>query len=102
MLYEVITYVGASYGLGYGFTIGSTVYYDIDEANGLYITLELGYSYDINDKTSLGLGGLISYASENTAEFYGGGTDSGFFNYGLTASLSYKVTEAFGVRNNFV
>ena len=90
-------YLGASYGLGYGFTIGSTAYYDIDEANGLYVTLELGYSYDINEKTSLGLGALISYATEDTAEYYGGGTDSGFFNYGLTASLSYNVTDAFGM-----
>nr|WP_321466705.1 TorF family putative porin [uncultured Desulfobulbus sp.] len=92
-------YVGLSHELGYGFSIGSTIYYDCDMADGFYITLELGYSYDINDKTNLALGGLISYATENFAEYYGGNADadSGFFNYVLSASLNYKVTDAFGI-----
>lgn len=90
-------YAGASYGLGYGFTIGTTVYYDCDEVDDFYVTAELGYSYDFNEKTNLSLGGLISYAGSDFAEFYGYGTDSGFFNYTLSASLGYKVTDAFGV-----
>ncbi|MBM9616036.1 MltA-interacting MipA family protein [Desulfobulbus rhabdoformis] len=95
-------YAGASYGLGYGFTIGGTVYFDVDEANGVYATLDLGYSYDINDKTNLSLGGTISYASEDDAEFFTGDEDAdgGFFNYILSASLSYQVTDAVGIGAN--
>lgn len=93
-------FAGLAYDLGHGFTISGKVYYDCAEVDDFYITAGLGYSYSINDKTTLGLSGLISYAGEDMAEFYGLGTDSGFFNYLLTASIKYKVTDAFGIGAN--
>nr|WP_320011786.1 MltA-interacting MipA family protein [uncultured Desulfobulbus sp.] len=93
-------YIGLSHELGYGFSIGGTVYYDCDMADGFYISLELGYSYDINNKTNLSLGGLISYATENFANYYAGATDSGFYNYTLSSSLSYQVTDSLAIGAN--
>jgi len=93
-------FLGLGYDLGHGFNISTKIYYDFDQVDDFYMTAGLGYSYSINDKTTLGLSGLISYAGEDFAEAYGGGTDSGFFNYMLTASIKYMVTDAFGVGAN--
>lgn len=93
-------FLGLGYDLGHGFSLLGKIYYDFDQVDDFYMTAGLGYSYSINDKTTLGLSGLISYAGEDMAEFYGAGTDSGFFNYQLTASLKYKVTDAFGIGAN--
>jgi len=48
----------------------------------------------------LGLSGLASYAGEDFAGSYAGGTDSGFFNYLLTASMKYMITDALGIGAN--
>lgn len=93
-------FLGLGYELGCGFSITGNIYYDVDQVDDFYITAGLQYAYDINDKTSLSLGGLISYAGEDFTAYYAGGTDSGFFNYILNASLSYKVTDAFGIAAN--
>lgn len=93
-------FAGLSYALGHGFSLGSTVYYDCDQVDDFYVTAKLGYSYDLNEKTNLSLGGLISFAGSEFTEFYAGGTSSGFFNYALNASISYKVTDAFGIGAN--
>ena len=93
-------FAGLGYDLGAGFSISTKFYYDVDQVNDFYLTAGLGYSYSINDKTTLGLSGLISYAGEDFANFYAGGTKDGFFNYMLTASVKYMVTDAFGIGAN--
>ncbi|MDD2463008.1 MAG: MltA-interacting MipA family protein [Desulfobulbus sp.] len=93
-------FLGLGYDLGHGFSIAGNIYYDVDQVDDFYLTAGLKYAYDINEKTSLSLGGLISYAGEDFTAYYAGGTDSGFFNYILNASLSYKVTDAFGIGAN--
>jgi hypothetical protein len=90
-------FAGLGYSFGGGFTISTKLYYDVDQVSDYYLTAGLGYSYSINDKTTLGLAGTIAYAGEDFADFYAGGIDGGFFNYTLTASMKYMVTEAFGV-----
>lgn len=93
-------FAGLGYDLGSGFVISTKAYYDFDQVEDFYVTAGLGYSYSINDKTTLGLSGTASYAGENFTESYAGGTDSGFFNYLLTTSVKYMVTEAVGVGAN--
>jgi hypothetical protein len=93
-------FVGLSKDLGAGFTAGAKVYYDFDKVNDFFIAPTLGYSYSLNDKTTLGLGGTVGYAGQRFAQYWGGGTDAGFFSYTLTASAKYMVTEAFGVGAN--
>jgi len=93
-------FAGLGYDLGAGFSVSTKLYYDFDQVDDFYITAGLGYTYSINDKTTLGVSGLISYAGEDFANFYAAGTDSGFFNYLLTASVKYMVTDKFGVGAN--
>ncbi|WP_028318294.1 MltA-interacting MipA family protein [Desulfobulbus elongatus] len=93
-------FAGLSYDLGAGFAISTKIYYDIDVVSDYYITAGLGYSYNLNDQTTLGLSALVSYAGDDFTEYYAGGTDSGFFNYTLTASVKYMATEAFGIGAN--
>ncbi len=93
-------FVGLGYDLGAGFVISTKMYYDFDQVEDYYLTAGLAYTYSINDKTTLGLNGLASYAGEEFAGSYAGGTDSGFFNYLLTASMKYMVTDALGVGAN--
>lgn len=98
--YTTELFLGLSYDLGSGFAISTKLYYDIDAVNDFYITAGLGYTYSINDKTTLGLSALVGYAGEDFTDYYAGGTDSGFFNYTLTASMKYMVTDAFGIGAN--
>lgn len=93
-------FAGLAYDLGAGFVVSTKLYYDVDQVSDMYVTAGLAYSYSLNDKTTLGASGMISYAGEDFAEFYAGGTDSGFFNYTLTASIKYMVTDAFSVGAN--
>jgi hypothetical protein len=98
--YTTELFLGLSYDLGSGFAISTKLYYDVDAVNDFYVTAGLGYTYSINDKTTFGLSGLISYAGEDFAEYYAGGTDSGLFNFTVTTSLKYMVTDAFGIGAN--
>ncbi len=93
-------FLGLSMDVGAGFSVGSTLYYDFDQVDDFYVTAKVGYSYSINEPTTLGFSGTISYAGEDFAKFYAGGTESGFFNYILTASLDYAVTKAVAVGVN--
>lgn len=98
--YTTELFLGLSYDLGSGFAISTKLYYDVDAVSDYYITAGLGYSYSINDKTTLGLSALVGYAGEDFTDYYAGGTDSGFFNYTLTATMKYMVTDAFGIGAN--
>ncbi len=93
-------FLSLGYELGYGFSIAGNIYYDVDQVDDFYVTAGIEYAYDINDKTSLTLGGLISYAGEDFSEYYAGGTEDGFFNYILSASLGYTFTDSFAVAAN--
>ena len=90
-------FAGLAYELGGGFTLSTKLFYDIDQVSDYYLTAGIGYTHSLGDKTTLGLAGAIAYAGEDFADFYAGGTDGGFFNYTLTASVKYMVTEAFGI-----
>jgi hypothetical protein len=90
-------FAGLGYDLGAGFALSTKVYYDFDQVEDFYVTAGLGYTYGINAKTTLGLSGTVSYAGEDFAGSYAGGTDGGFFNYLLTSSVKYMITDALGV-----
>lgn len=90
-------FAGLGYDLGAGFALSTKVYYDCDQVDDFYVTAGVDYSYSINDKTTFGASGSISYAGEDFAASYAGGTDGGFFNYLLSSSVKYMVTDALGV-----
>ncbi len=93
-------FLGLGMDIGAGFSVGSTLYYDFDQVDDFYVSAKVGYSYSINEPTTLGVSGTISYAGEDFAKSYAGGTEDGFFNYILSTSLDYAVTKALGVGVN--
>ena len=62
-------FLGLSLDVGAGFSLGSTLYYDFDQVDDFYVIANVGYSYSINEPTTLGFSGAISYAGEDFAEF---------------------------------
>lgn len=95
-------FAGLGYDLGAGFAISTKLYYDFDQVKDFYLTAGLGYTYSLNAKTTLGLNGTIGYAGAEFARFYNVDptADAGFFNYLLTASAKYAMTDAFSVSAN--
>ena len=77
-----------------GLSAGLNIYYDIDALDGFsYANLSLGYAYDINDKLNLEAGGAIGYAGNDFAKA-AGGEDGGLYDYSLSVSLGYAISEA--------
>jgi len=96
-------FASTSMDIIYGISAGLELYYDIDQVDDFYATASIGYALDINEKLGLELGGLISYAGKDFTAAYAGGTDSGFFNYILSASLSYAISDTLstGINVNY-
>lgn len=85
-----------------GLSAALDAYYDIDALDAFsYATLGLSYAYDITDKLNLEAGGSIAYAGEEFAQANGtGDEDSGLYNYTLSLSLGYTITDAWSAAAN--
>ncbi|MFH2091205.1 MAG: hypothetical protein ABIJ31_02475, partial [Pseudomonadota bacterium] len=80
-----------------GLSAAITGYYDFDALEEFsYSTFALSYGYDINDKLSAELGATIAYAGDKFVQA-AGGVDSGFFDYTLSLSMDYAISEAWGL-----
>ncbi|RJP89068.1 MAG: MltA-interacting MipA family protein [Desulfobacteraceae bacterium] len=75
-----------------GFSLGLTSYYDFDEVDDFYLNPYLGYGMELMPKLSMSLRAGAGWAGEDFAGAYGG-EDSGFFDYTLSAGLTYAVTD---------
>ena len=89
-------YVSLSLPIVGGLSVGTTFYYDFDEVDGYYADLGLTYAMDLTDQFGIEAGVRAAYADEDFAEAYGG-TDSGLYDYTISLSASYTVTEAWSV-----
>jgi uncharacterized protein (TIGR02001 family) len=89
--------------IGYDFVVSPTltVYYDTDEAGGIYANLGLGYSLSLPEvaelSPSLDLSGSIAYASSGWNKLYYGVDDSAFVDLLLTATLSVPIDDHISV-----
>ncbi|MBI5063723.1 MAG: MltA-interacting MipA family protein [Desulfatitalea sp.] len=90
-------YTNLAYPLIGGLSAGFDFYYDFDEVDSYYTDLGLTYSMELMDKLSLDAGAKIGYAGENFAEYYSGGTQAGFYDYTLSAGLTYALSEGLKV-----
>jgi len=70
-----------------------TVYRDIDEADGTYASLALGYSKSLADSLTLGLSTSIGVADAEYNSFYFGVDDAAVNDANVGATLSYTVRE---------
>ncbi|MEW5913503.1 MAG: TorF family putative porin [Thermodesulfobacteriota bacterium] len=80
-----------------------TVYWDIDEAHGVYILGSLGYSLDLPAPSKevswkLALAASIGYGTSDNNSFYYAGTDkSGFTDYSFIVSLPVSFAKYFTI-----
>lgn len=91
-------FVSLSMGLPMDFSCSLDMYYDIDEVEDFYASLGIGYALALSDKLGLDAGASIAWAGDE----YCGDSDAGFYDYKLSLSLSYAVTEAFSVSGSVV
>jgi hypothetical protein len=93
-------YLSLGMPIAYGLSVGVTGYYDIDQLKSLdYVQLNLGYSHDFTDKFNVSAGATAGYASDHFARM-AGGDGSGLFDYSLSLSAGYKITDAWSVSVN--
>lgn len=91
-------YISLGTALPAGFSVSFNYYYDFDEVEDFYSVLGLSYSYTINDQTTFEAGASVAYAGDE----YCGDADAGFYDYSLSLSLSYAVSEALSIGVNIV
>ena len=77
------------------------IYYDWDEAEeaGLFYTLSAGHTFEINEKISVGLGGLISYNDENDFNI---GDYSDWHNLELSVGADFALTDQITLSPSFL
>jgi hypothetical protein len=77
------------------------IYYDWDEAQetGLFYTLSAGHTFEINEKISVGLGGLLSYNQENDFNI---GDYSDWHNLELSVGVDFALTDQITLSPSFL
>jgi len=87
-------YLSLGMGIAGGLSTELDIYYDIDAIDAFtYANLSLAYAYDITDKLNLEAGAAIGYAGEDFSQA-AGGDDGGLYDYTLSLSLGYTITDA--------
>lgn len=66
-----------------------TAYYDFDQADDFYLTYGLGHTWQLDEKFTGTLSGLLGYMGEDQAAFYFAEQDSGFSDASVTGMLNY-------------
>lgn len=87
-------YLSLAYPLPANLSVGFDIYYDYDVMEDYYTVLSLGYGTDLTKQLALEAGVTIAYAGE---EYAGEDGDAGLYDYTLSASLGYAVTDAWGL-----
>ncbi|MGE4487988.1 MAG: TorF family putative porin [Kiritimatiellales bacterium] len=70
-------------------------YYDIDEADSLYVVADLNYGMDLSDALSAEVGASLAWADDNFNDFYyGGRSSSSLSDMTVYAGLSYALSDS--------
>lgn len=86
-------YLSLAYPLPANLSVGFDVYYDYDVTEDYYTVLSLGYGADLTEQLAFEAGVTIAYAGDE----YAGDGDAGLYDYTLSASLGYALTDAWGL-----
>ena len=91
-------YFSVGYELPFGLALASTLYYDFDQFDGLYVDTSIGYTWEINECLALELGAGFGYADGHglqarSAIRGGTGTKDGFQGWYATAALPWEFRE---------
>jgi uncharacterized protein (TIGR02001 family) len=74
-----------------------TVYYDIDESDGLYVNGSIGHTFELTEALGLSLGAGLGWGDEDNNDFYYGVSESGVADLMLSGSLDYAVNDNFSI-----
>ncbi len=88
-------YVGANYDTMFSPSV--TAYYDLDDVEGLYVSLGAGYSIPVAEITSIDIYGSLGLGDKNMNQFLYGSGDSGA---GL-ADVLVGVSASFDILDNY-
>jgi len=86
-------FAGASFSPTDNLSAGIDVYYNIDEIEDIYASLNLTYGIPLSEQLGMEIGASAGYAGEDASA----GEDSGLHDYNLYLSASYAATEALSI-----
>jgi hypothetical protein len=89
-------YLSLAYGLPASLSVGLDFYYDFDEVEDYYSRLNVGWGMDLAKGLSLDAGLSAAYAGDA----YSADGEAGFYDYNVSLSLGYSITEALSVALN--
>jgi uncharacterized protein (TIGR02001 family) len=75
---------------------GITVYFDVDEVRGVYGNANVSYAIPVNEKLSFDIGASFGAADKDFA-VSAGGKEGGFFDYNISLTGSYSITDNLSV-----
>jgi uncharacterized protein (TIGR02001 family) len=76
-----------------GLTTGFTIYYDFDEVEDYYVSLNIGYSRELVEKLTMDIDLFAGCAGEDMSA----GAEDGLHDYNISLGLGYAVTDAVSV-----
>ena len=85
-----------------GFDQGFSLYYDVDAARDLYVSFDIGKSFNLSDRLSLSVSAIAGHMGDDQAAFYFGAQEGGISDIAASVSLDYvldDVTSLFGSIN---
>jgi uncharacterized protein (TIGR02001 family) len=91
-------YFSVGYDFSFGLSLASTLYYDFDQFDGLYVDTGISYTIDFNECLALELGAGFGYADGHglqarSAIRGGTGTKDGYQGYYVSAALPWAFRE---------
>lgn len=89
-------YLSLAYGLPASLSVGLDIYYDFDEVEDYYNVLSVGWGMDLAQGLSLEAGLSAAYAGDE----YCADEGAGFYDYNVSLSLGYAITDALSVALN--
>lgn len=89
-------YCSASINIIEGLSAGINYYYDVDLLQDFYVSTNIGYSIEINEKAGVGLSVSAGYAGNEQSA----GPEEGFNDINVSLSAEYAITDTIGVSAN--
>ncbi len=72
-----------------------TAYRDLDESEGLYVTLGLSHTFELSEGSELELSGVCGWGSDDNNDFFFDGIDDGMItDVALTAAVSTELADS--------
>ncbi len=78
-------------------TPSATVYYDVDEVDGVYAKAQVGHTFGLTERLGLNLSAGLGWGDQDYNDAYFGVSDSEVNDLALDATLEYEVNEVVSI-----